>query len=1174
MKRLLLVGSSILALLFQPLVAYSETKDQVVGAILGIILNEAIKDQGTTRSGSSAPTGTADAPRVVKGPQQPKMNKEDWMAVQRTLADAGFYDGAIDGAIGPASRSAIAAWQESMGAEGSGYLTRDQADTLIAVAPPKMTSEPDAMPPVVAAAEVDGEAIQAGLAQEGLLIDLEDGRVSREMQAALYREFLVRYTLLRSERLDDEAFVSQILSHSAQIDAFRDPRVAEWNEAASRGTEFERQIVHDEFVAYLGERMTDAPLTFVKVKRISFPEYDFTQDRFPLKLADIFRLRDRTYFGPGGGINVVGDPGAWTSVSAVDVPVVEAEVISKQIHAMNGFADVVMRVTLSNFRQGADGEVTGDVQVDSVSVHLPTDLSNGAFGELVVAVPDPALVKAVGGVADIGQAKDALDSWARLGAPVDDDRLMLQLRDSAAQDQLELAYDYLALAGSPDSTLSISEIAYYGVSFLDDNEQISLFGGDVTDDRFALAIAGDEFALAEIKDRFASTFGPALRARAPLLPVPARLTFAVRLGEYDFDREVFPISIDPNGYGNRGVASEPEPLAIQLTSQPEFRTLLTDVVLTTTEIPMGRAEAKAMSARLKSDAQRQQTQFGMTPDVYLAVDLSLNAVKAAPESKNSGFTIDSPYRRSDTALAFTASVAKAVLYEDAALTRPILELPLERLMPDVSPVAFVQGSAMPEGTLGSQTGALAYALQQGVDPSVLTEIAEAAASATGADEFTRPEIAEELMAMVQGATVPDGTVYFKAQVTLGEYTDGAFPISKIGYFRHDLYSPSGYMLPGDTVSFLVGNPDAFPRLPLDRTTARDLAKMVPSRTFEALVEVGLGAATILPASDGSKRRQVQVELTNFAMHLADPKDITRRLFVVQATEAAAKQVDAGDKAATKETNQFAADVTAPAEDATAVAATATVPAAVAEGRDIVGLLLGMSLDEATDAIKQHMTVSRVLEWRSETALPNVVGELARLYINDAGNEFIIVNFGPIAFEPRVTAISRNLFLPLGAVSDDDLATQLVQKYGDPDAGMGWQWSAVPGLYGCADGGQQMTLSWVGATVIEGPEMPGSTIDSAKAATDPAYAAEVLILARTSNLMYGLGPNNGAPVECGETVRSEILRNWSNQVTTPPIAGDVSDLFVTRLIDQATLRRQMEDALKAEKDKLPEVEIKL
>lgn len=71
-----------------------------------------------------APTPETAAPTVPTAP-----GPRD---VQRALAWFELYDGAIDGVIGPASRTAIAAYQRRIGTPGTGQLSPEEATALLA----------------------------------------------------------------------------------------------------------------------------------------------------------------------------------------------------------------------------------------------------------------------------------------------------------------------------------------------------------------------------------------------------------------------------------------------------------------------------------------------------------------------------------------------------------------------------------------------------------------------------------------------------------------------------------------------------------------------------------------------------------------------------------------------------------------------------------------------------------------------------------------------------------------------------------------------------------------------------------------------------------------------------------------------------------------------------------
>jgi hypothetical protein len=88
-------------------------------------------------TGASQPTqGTAPAPPsstalAVAMPAEDKMTLENRRAAQKALQRLGYYEGPLDGIFGPATRSAIRRFQESIGAEATGRLNETEASRLI-----------------------------------------------------------------------------------------------------------------------------------------------------------------------------------------------------------------------------------------------------------------------------------------------------------------------------------------------------------------------------------------------------------------------------------------------------------------------------------------------------------------------------------------------------------------------------------------------------------------------------------------------------------------------------------------------------------------------------------------------------------------------------------------------------------------------------------------------------------------------------------------------------------------------------------------------------------------------------------------------------------------------------------------------------------------------------------
>ena len=92
------------------------------------------------------PPPDPDPPYVV-AEKSLGLSREDRVLVQRGLESAGGSVGPADGIFGPLTRAALRAWQEKRGLTSTGYLTRDQADALVALGrdapPPPPPPEPD-----------------------------------------------------------------------------------------------------------------------------------------------------------------------------------------------------------------------------------------------------------------------------------------------------------------------------------------------------------------------------------------------------------------------------------------------------------------------------------------------------------------------------------------------------------------------------------------------------------------------------------------------------------------------------------------------------------------------------------------------------------------------------------------------------------------------------------------------------------------------------------------------------------------------------------------------------------------------------------------------------------------------------------------------------------------------
>ena len=104
------------------------------------------------------------------------------------------------------------------------------------------------------------------------------------------------------------------------------------------------------------------------------------------------------------------------------------------------------------------------------------------------------------------------------------------------------------------------------------------------------------------------------------------------------------------------------------------------------------------------------------------------------------------------------------------------------------------------------------------------------------------------------------------------------------------------------------------------------------------------------------------------------------------------------------------------------------------GRDVSGIRLGMSFDDADRIIRGHMTVGRVLETgpaglqsEGQTALFHA----ARLYMRDDNMEMFLLLHAPPTVDRQVIGIVRTLTQPSGELSIEDFRQAVIDKYGEP-----------------------------------------------------------------------------------------------------------------------------------------------
>ncbi len=136
---------------------------------------------------AARPPAAAPAPPAAPDPAAAEaalgLDRASRALVQRGLVSLAFDPGPVDGAFGPRTRSALGAWQTAKGYEATGRLTREQAETLMA-----MGRE----------AESADRAERERREREAAEARAERERLAREAAEAAERE--------RVARADDDAF--------------------------------------------------------------------------------------------------------------------------------------------------------------------------------------------------------------------------------------------------------------------------------------------------------------------------------------------------------------------------------------------------------------------------------------------------------------------------------------------------------------------------------------------------------------------------------------------------------------------------------------------------------------------------------------------------------------------------------------------------------------------------------------------------------------------------------------------------------------------------------------------------------------------------------------------------------------------------------------------------------
>ncbi|MFV0244815.1 MAG: peptidoglycan-binding protein [Qingshengfaniella sp.] len=189
---------------------------------------------------------------------------------------------------------------------------------------------------------------------------------------------------------------------------------------------------------------------------------------------------------------------------------------------------------------------------DAATLHFRA-AQDGAFASQAAAEAEALHVfrPVAAGTAPQG-SRDALVLARELGLPVEGEAVTVSY---TAQDRRASGWAafnaYTLVALDPDYAREGDRFADLAALVLSEADQRSYFGstnliannGFFQDNGFGVAARAfpDAFARQDAKRAFFETYYPRIQAVAPIWPLPLRYTLDVRLGDYDFDTQSFPI---------------------------------------------------------------------------------------------------------------------------------------------------------------------------------------------------------------------------------------------------------------------------------------------------------------------------------------------------------------------------------------------------------------------------------------------------------------------------------------------------------------------------------------------------------------------------------------------------------------------------------------------------------
>lgn len=630
-------------------------------------------------------------------PQQPQMSLDERMAVQRALAAAGHYTGAIDGILGSGSRRAIASWQAAMGASPTGYLVAGQVGALVSIAPPPATAPAGQAPTVETATTPLSTTPEPGATATLAANLLVPGNAAPQPPLdavvgddALNDALMIWAAATRPELLDDPilpfTLARDVLSVEDKKAGRVDPnqRVAAVRAAlpgpdapAPTRAIIERRV--DVRPAWAGQPAS-LEMPFAKVDGINtitgidleMKRHHARSPRWTLKAATPFFLPDPPGFeawaDPTGGDSTLA---LQLDVSLSDHAPIAGEFADSRYRG--GTATVaVNRVTLLRRPKGEPGH-PGDV------LHVWDGGAPASDAPQSPADADAIAALFGGGVSDGRYVAFTHNVPALFPQPV---QPVL-----AGQSPEEALLKVLALRSlaeaAPDRLPDIALTESLSQNFLTGLERMALLPVE-------LAQGGSQREVSELTRHAAMTnAAPAVRdavvGRAPDLPLRLRHVSSTYLGEYDFTSGGFRVDLGGSPYMSlpmAGPGPDMRPDASVSLSPDQAQELLDRIV-------------------------RLNPSGGQGREVFVVIDYSLEAM--TPRAAGGGAITEAELQTVHP----RARIESAALFVDPALTEKLRDLDVPESAPAAAPAGGGPGEALFATTGLSLWGAFVHADRTG-----------------------------------------------------------------------------------------------------------------------------------------------------------------------------------------------------------------------------------------------------------------------------------------------------------------------------------------------------------------------------------------------------------------------------------------------------------------------------